>query len=71
MVLSFLLNLSRSLFNVVFLLQDFLRQNNTGKLLWQLFGIRAATMCVFGIPEQEEIMWDAFKSSGFTFFISM
>jgi hypothetical protein len=35
--------------------------------LWQLFGIQAASMCVFGIPEQEEIMWDAFKSSGFAF----
>ncbi|KAF3332609.1 DTW domain-containing protein YfiP [Carex littledalei] len=44
--------------------KDFLRQNNTGKLLWQLFGVRAATMCVYGIPEQEEIMWDAFKSGG-------
>ncbi|KAJ4770245.1 DTW domain-containing protein [Rhynchospora pubera] len=44
--------------------KDFLRQNNTGKLLWQLFGNQAATMCVFGIPEQEEIMWDAFKSAG-------
>ncbi|XP_078177123.1 DTW domain-containing protein [Carex rostrata] len=44
--------------------KDFLRQNNTGKLLWQLFGIQAATMCVYGIPEQEEIMWDAFKSGG-------
>nr|XP_019707187.1 uncharacterized protein LOC105048366 isoform X5 [Elaeis guineensis] len=45
-------------------LQDFLRQNNTGKLLWQIFGIQAATLCLFGIPEHEEIMWDAFRHSG-------
>ncbi|XP_050379647.1 uncharacterized protein LOC126796991 [Argentina anserina] len=40
---------------------DFLRQNNTGKLLWQVFVTEAATLCLFGITEQEEIMWDAFK----------
>lgn len=44
--------------------QDFLRQNNTGKLLWQLFGIEAAKLCLFGIPEHEEIMWNAFKLAG-------
>nr|XP_029121370.1 uncharacterized protein LOC105048366 isoform X2 [Elaeis guineensis] len=44
--------------------KDFLRQNNTGKLLWQIFGIQAATLCLFGIPEHEEIMWDAFRHSG-------
>ncbi|KAF8413884.1 hypothetical protein HHK36_001878 [Tetracentron sinense] len=41
--------------------QDFLRQNNTGKLLWQLFGVEAATLCLFGIAEHEEIMRNAFK----------
>lgn len=49
---------------MVSFLQDFLRQNNTGKLLWQVFGTEAATLCLFGIAEQEEIMWDAFKLSG-------
>ena len=44
--------------------QDFLRQNNTGKLLWQLFGVQAATLCLFGIAEHEEIMWNAFKLAG-------
>ncbi|KAM5578128.1 hypothetical protein ABKV19_008447 [Rosa sericea] len=44
--------------------KDFLRQNNTGKLLWQVFGTEAATLCLFGIAEQEEIMWDAFKLAG-------
>ncbi|KAF4369468.1 hypothetical protein G4B88_029566 [Cannabis sativa] len=44
--------------------KDFLRQNNTGKLLWQLFGVEAATLCLFGIAEQEEIMWNAFKCAG-------
>lgn len=44
--------------------KDFLRQNNTGKLLWQLFGIQAASLCLFGICEHEEIMWDTFRHSG-------
>ncbi|XP_048328712.1 uncharacterized protein LOC107417325 isoform X2 [Ziziphus jujuba] len=44
--------------------KDFLRQNNTGKLLWQVFGIKAANLCLFGIPEHEEIMWNAFKLAG-------
>ncbi|KAF8391352.1 hypothetical protein HHK36_023656 [Tetracentron sinense] len=44
--------------------KDFLRQNNTGKLLWQLFGVQAATLCLFGIAEHEEIMWNAFKLAG-------
>ncbi|XP_059660938.1 uncharacterized protein LOC132307244 isoform X2 [Cornus florida] len=39
-------------------------KNNTGKLLWQVFGVQAATLCLFGIPEHEEIMWNAFKLSG-------
>ncbi|KAI7747716.1 hypothetical protein M8C21_032983 [Ambrosia artemisiifolia] len=45
-------------------LHDFLRQNNTGKLLWQVFGINAAKLCLFGIDEHEEIMWKAFTHSG-------
>uniref|UniRef100_A0A7N0U3A2 tRNA-uridine aminocarboxypropyltransferase n=1 Tax=Kalanchoe fedtschenkoi TaxID=63787 RepID=A0A7N0U3A2_KALFE len=44
--------------------KDFLRQNNTGKLLWQLFGKEAATLCIYGIAEQEEMMWNSFKLSG-------
>nr|XP_043624888.1 uncharacterized protein LOC122596385 isoform X2 [Erigeron canadensis] len=44
--------------------KDFLRQNNTGKLLWQVFGIDAATLCIFGIVEHEEIMWKALMHSG-------
>ncbi|KAG1334999.1 DTW domain-containing protein YfiP [Cocos nucifera] len=44
--------------------KDFLRQNNTGKLLWQTFGIQAANLCLFGIHEHEEIMWDTFRHSG-------
>ncbi|XP_028798069.1 uncharacterized protein LOC114753552 [Neltuma alba] len=43
---------------------DFLRQNNTGKILWQVFGVEAATLCLFGIPVHEEIMWDSFKLAG-------
>lgn len=46
------------------MLQDFLRQNNTGKLLWQVFGTEAATLCLFGISEHEEIMWNALKLAG-------
>ncbi|KAK4741713.1 hypothetical protein SAY87_025301 [Trapa incisa] len=44
--------------------KDFLRQNNTGKLLWQVFGIQSATLCLFGIAEDEDIMWSTFKESG-------
>ncbi|KAI9177871.1 hypothetical protein LWI28_020132 [Acer negundo] len=44
--------------------KDFLRQNNTGKLLWQVFGVQSATLCLFGIAEDEKIMWDAFKRAG-------
>lgn len=45
-------------------MQDYLRQNNTGKLLWQVFGVPSATLCLFGIAEDEDVMWDAFKQSG-------
>ncbi|CAN6981755.1 hypothetical protein IGI04_039051 [Brassica rapa subsp. trilocularis] len=44
--------------------RDFLRQNNTGKLLWQVFGVHSASLCIFGIAEDEEIMWDEFKRAG-------
>ncbi|EEF44441.1 conserved hypothetical protein [Ricinus communis] len=44
--------------------KDFLRQNNTGKLLWQVFGVQSAMLCLFGIPEHEEVMWNAFKHAG-------
>ncbi|CAN1844375.1 hypothetical protein LINPERHAP1_LOCUS37420 [Linum perenne] len=44
--------------------KDFLRQNNTGKLLWQVFGAHSATLCLYGISEDEEIMWNAFKAAG-------
>ncbi|KAL3697494.1 hypothetical protein R1sor_011570 [Riccia sorocarpa] len=44
--------------------KDFLRKNNTGKLLWQVFGHKAARLTVYGIPEQEEIMWNAFREAG-------
>ncbi|KAB1209990.1 hypothetical protein CJ030_MR6G023539 [Morella rubra] len=44
--------------------KDFLRQNNTGKLLWQVFGIEAVTLCLFGIAEHEEVMWSTFKHAG-------
>ncbi|CAJ2660482.1 uncharacterized protein LOC123894699 isoform X1 [Trifolium pratense] len=44
--------------------KDFLRQNNTGKLLWQIFGVDAATLCLFGIPEHEQIMWNSLKLAG-------
>ncbi|KAL0906148.1 hypothetical protein M5K25_024617 [Dendrobium thyrsiflorum] len=47
--------------------KDFLRQNNTGKLLWQLFGVQAASLCLFGVHEHEEIMWDAFRAAGFIY----
>lgn len=45
-------------------MQDFLRQNNTGKVLWQVFGVDCATLCLYGIPEHEQIMWNSFKLAG-------
>ncbi|XP_021750378.1 uncharacterized protein LOC110716051 [Chenopodium quinoa] len=44
--------------------KDFLRQNNTGKVLWQVFGVQAATLCLYGIAEHEDIMWNEFKKAG-------
>ncbi|XP_057955780.1 uncharacterized protein LOC131149389 isoform X3 [Malania oleifera] len=44
--------------------KDFLRQNNTGKLLWQVFGVQAATLCLFGIAEHEKMMWNAVSLAG-------
>ncbi|KAL0537138.1 hypothetical protein IC582_026108 [Cucumis melo] len=44
--------------------KDFLRQNNTGKLLLQVFGVEATTLSLYGIAEHEEIMWNAFKLAG-------
>ncbi|GAB4824946.1 hypothetical protein Ancab_007818 [Ancistrocladus abbreviatus] len=44
--------------------KDFLRQNNTGKLLWQVFGVEAATLCLFGISEHEDAMWNEFRTAG-------
>ncbi|KAL8151056.1 hypothetical protein V2J09_020864, partial [Rumex salicifolius] len=44
--------------------KDFLRQNNTGKLMWQLFGVHSATLCLFGITEQEDMMWNEFRNAG-------
>jgi hypothetical protein len=49
-------------------MQDFLRQNNTGKLLWQIFGVDAATLCLFGIPEHEQIMWNSLKLAGLSIY---
>ncbi|CAN6444445.1 unnamed protein product [Victoria cruziana] len=44
--------------------KDFLRQNNTGKLLWQLFGVEQARLCLFGIDEHEENMWSVLQNAG-------
>ncbi|CAI5536550.1 unnamed protein product [Closterium sp. Naga37s-1] len=44
--------------------QDFLRRNNTGKLLWQVLGGESARLCVFGINAHEERMWDELKQAG-------
>ncbi|GMH11059.1 hypothetical protein Nepgr_012900 [Nepenthes gracilis] len=44
--------------------KDFLRQNNTGKLLWQVFGVQAATLCLYGIAEHEDTMWTKLRNAG-------
>lgn len=51
-------------------MQDFLRQNNTGKILWQVFGVDVATLCLFGIPEHEEIMWNSLKMAGLSVYVN-
>lgn len=51
-------------YDLTALVQDFLRKNNTGKLLWQVFGPDVARLCIFGVLEQEEYMWDTFRQAG-------
>lgn len=43
--------------------QDFLRKNNTGKLLWQALGDQVQ-LCVCGIELHEDAMWSAFQQAG-------
>ncbi len=43
--------------------QDFLRKNNTGKLLWQALG-NGAQLCICGIEQHEDMMWAAFQEAG-------
>ncbi|XP_024516435.1 uncharacterized protein LOC112341120 isoform X3 [Selaginella moellendorffii] len=43
---------------------DFLRKNNTGKLLWQTFGFEAVKLCIFGVEQQENAMWSALQQAG-------
>ncbi|XP_024516433.1 uncharacterized protein LOC112341120 isoform X1 [Selaginella moellendorffii] len=44
--------------------KDFLRKNNTGKLLWQTFGFEAVKLCIFGVEQQENAMWSALQQAG-------
>ncbi|KAG0607997.1 hypothetical protein M758_8G070200 [Ceratodon purpureus] len=43
--------------------KDFLRKNNTGKLLWQALGDQVQ-LCVCGIPLHEDAMWAALQQAG-------
>jgi hypothetical protein len=43
--------------------KDFLRKNNTGKLLWQALG-NGARLCICGIEQHEDVMWAAFQEAG-------
>lgn len=43
--------------------KDFLRKNNTGKLLWQTLG-NQVQLCVCGIQLQEDLMWAALQQAG-------
>lgn len=71
-LVSWSMNVSEKITQLIFnIVQDFLRQNNTGKLLWQVFGVKAATLCLFGIAEHEEIMWNTFALAGFNSFSYM
>ncbi|KAJ7527220.1 hypothetical protein O6H91_16G043100 [Diphasiastrum complanatum] len=44
--------------------KDFLRKNNTGKLLWQVFGADSVHLCLYGVEEHEASMWNAFSQPG-------
>eukprot|EP00850_Spirogloea_muscicola_P001259 SM000004S15129 [mRNA] locus=s4:1294013:1296494:- [translate_table: standard] len=44
--------------------KDFLRSNNTGKLLRQVLGEQAAKLCIFGVQEHEEAMWAQLAAAG-------
>eukprot|EP00897_Mesotaenium_endlicherianum_P009324 jgi/Mesen1/841/ME000112S10987 len=44
--------------------KEYLRKNNTGKLLWQVLGAPAARLAICGIAEHEAAMWQAFKEAG-------
>jgi len=46
--------------------KDFLRKNNTGKLLWQALGDQVQ-LCVCGIELHEDAMWSAFQQGGIEF----
>ncbi|KAJ6433441.1 hypothetical protein OIU84_017182 [Salix udensis] len=39
-------------------------ETTPGKLLWQVFGVESATLCLYGIAEDEEILWNACKTAG-------
>lgn len=43
--------------------KDFLRKNNTGKLLWQALG-NQVQLCVCGIQLHEDAMWAALQQAG-------
>eukprot|EP00850_Spirogloea_muscicola_P008506 SM000045S16251 [mRNA] locus=s45:420030:421835:- [translate_table: standard] len=44
--------------------KDFLRSNNTGKLLRQVLGEHAAKLCIFGVQEHEDAMWAQLAAAG-------
>eukprot|EP00271_Cylindrocystis_brebissonii_P010188 TRINITY_DN26299_c0_g1_i1.p1 TRINITY_DN26299_c0_g1~~TRINITY_DN26299_c0_g1_i1.p1 ORF type:complete len:841 (-),score=83.08 TRINITY_DN26299_c0_g1_i1:210-2732(-) len=44
--------------------KEYLRKNNTGKLLLQSLGDKAAGLCICGIVEQERAMWQALREAG-------
>eukprot|EP00898_Chlorokybus_atmophyticus_P003007 jgi/Chlat1/3707/Chrsp251S03869 len=39
--------------------KEYRRINNSGKVLWHVFGEDSATLCIFGVEEHEDRLWSA------------
>lgn len=44
--------------------KEFLRKNNTGKVMWQLFGEESVRLSISGLDMHEDEMWKEFESAG-------
>jgi hypothetical protein len=44
--------------------KEFMRKNNTGKVMWQLFGEESVRLSISGLDMHEDEMWKEFESAG-------